>query len=86
MGLRMGQPDVASSMYILAAACPSASNVVGQCSGQRSWYLQVLTHVPPLQRERVGQLLLAAGYLRSILDIFRVGRGSLPKEETCTFT
>ena len=37
------------------------------------WCLQALTHVPPLQRERVGQLLLAAGYLRSILDIFRVG-------------
>jgi hypothetical protein len=34
--------------------------------------LQVLAHVPPMQRERVAQLLMMPNYLRKLLDIFRV--------------
>jgi hypothetical protein len=38
--------------------------------------LQVLAHVPPMQRERVAQLLMGPGYLRKLLDLFRVRRPS----------
>jgi hypothetical protein len=32
--------------------------------------------VPPLQRERMAQLLMGGNYLRQLLDLFRVrGRG-----------
>lgn len=31
-----------------------------------------LAHVPPMQRERVAQQLIAPGYLRQLLDLFRV--------------
>lgn len=34
--------------------------------------LQVLAHVPPMQRERVAQVLMTPGYLRKVLDLFRV--------------
>lgn len=34
--------------------------------------LQILAHVPPMQRERVAQVLMAPGYLRKLLDLFRV--------------
>jgi hypothetical protein len=34
--------------------------------------LQILAHVPPMQRERVAQVLQAPGYLRKLLDLFRV--------------
>jgi hypothetical protein len=33
---------------------------------------QILAHVPPMQRERVAQVLMAPGYLRKLLDLFRV--------------
>lgn len=36
--------------------------------------VQILAHVPPLQRERVAQVLMAPGYLRKLLDLFRVRR------------
>jgi hypothetical protein len=36
--------------------------------------LQVLAHVPPMQRERVAQLLMMPNYLRKLLDIFRVSQ------------
>uniref|UniRef100_A0A383VVY6 Uncharacterized protein n=1 Tax=Tetradesmus obliquus TaxID=3088 RepID=A0A383VVY6_TETOB len=32
---------------------------------------KVLAHVPPMQRERVAQLLMMPNYLRKLLDIFR---------------
>eukprot|EP00775_Hariotina_reticulata_P003204 gene3204-3481_t len=32
---------------------------------------KVLAHVPPMQRERVAQLLMGPGYLRKLLDLFR---------------
>eukprot|EP00882_Tetradesmus_deserticola_P028001 GHRQ01031162.1.p1 GENE.GHRQ01031162.1~~GHRQ01031162.1.p1 ORF type:complete len:462 (+),score=128.54 GHRQ01031162.1:435-1820(+) len=32
---------------------------------------KVLAHVPPMQRERVAQLLMTPNYLRKLLDIFR---------------
>jgi hypothetical protein len=37
------------------------------------WHLQVITGVPPLQRERMAQLLMGGTYLRQLLDLFRVG-------------
>jgi hypothetical protein len=36
--------------------------------------VQVLAHVPPMQRERVAQLLMMPNYLRKLLDIFRVSQ------------
>jgi hypothetical protein len=36
--------------------------------------LQALAHVPPMQRERVAQLLMMPNYLRKLLDIFRVSQ------------
>lgn len=38
--------------------------------------MQVLSHVPPLQRERVAQLMLAPHYLRRLLDHFKVNTNS----------
>ena len=35
----------------------------------------VLQHVPPMQRERVAQQLMAPGYLRALLDLFKVSGG-----------
>lgn len=32
---------------------------------------KILAHVPPMQRERVAQVLQAPGYLRKLLDLFR---------------
>lgn len=37
---------------------------------------QILAHVPPMQRERVAQVLMAPGYLRKLLDLFRVSRSA----------
>lgn len=39
--------------------------------------VQVLAHVPPMQRERVAQLLMSQGYLRKVLDMFRVSSSSV---------
>jgi hypothetical protein len=42
--------------------------------------LQVLAHVPPMQRERVAQLLMMPNYLRKLLDIFRVSSTSCKQQ------
>ena len=82
--------EIAKARTVAAAAAATAhapcaylavsADVVTQCVLAPFWLTQVLAHVPPMRRERVAQLVLAPGYLRRLLDLFRVrgrreGRG-----------